>query len=81
MKNETVKLQQSSRLTVFQDAEHSPQFLEDLEDSFNQSLGDPNTWLVFMIILSVHLLLLLLITIFLRKRIVLAVKLIGEASK
>jgi choline transporter-like protein 2/4/5 len=64
------------------DSDQSARSLQPfVEDQFNQILARRDTWLAFLIISSVALAIVLLLVIFLRNRIRIAVALIKEASK
>jgi hypothetical protein len=56
-------------------------FIEPAEHQLNQILAMKDTWLAFLIISAVTLVIVLLLVIFLRSRIRIAVALIKEASK
>jgi choline transporter-like protein 2/4/5 len=56
-------------------------FIEPAEHQLNQILEMKDTWLAFLIISAVTLAIVLLLVIFLRSRIRIAVALIKEASK
>lgn len=54
---------------------------EEASSTLESYLAMKDTWLVFLIIASIVLVIILLVLLFLRKRIVLAIALIKEASK
>lgn len=54
---------------------------EDAGKIVDNVLGEKNVWLAFLIIVSILLIFVLLLVIFLRKRIVIAIALIKEGSK
>jgi choline transporter-like protein 2/4/5 len=56
-------------------------YLEPVENQWNQILAMKNTWLAFMILSCIALVIVVLLVIFLRNRIRIAVALIKEASK
>jgi len=58
-----------------------PRVTESAENEWNQILAMKDTWLAFLIISAVALVIVLLLVIFLRNQIQIAVALIKEASK